>query len=115
MLAPAKRSRLELFQGNRRAAARRWARNGAHPRGAGKGPALPDKREPIVDLRGLEPPEPLVRILDAIAQADGPMRFLLSREPFPLYPMLRGSGFRHAVRRDERGIELTVERKERKP
>ena len=46
---------------------------------------------PAVDLRGLDPPEPLVRILAAIEDAAGPREFLLSREPYPhrdLWPRL---------------------------
>lgn len=65
-------------------------------------------REPC-DLRGLDPPEPLLRILDRVeGEGDGPIVFLLAREPFPLYPMLAAAGWRHGVRRLPDGVELTV-------
>lgn len=71
---------------------------------------------PCIDLRGLEPPEPLMRVLDALeASGDGPCVFLLSRAPLPLYAVLAREGWRHALRRDERGYELTVFREARNP
>lgn len=110
MLTRAQRKRLELVQGNRGDRGARWGRNGVQGRYAGEPPAVPAESG-IVDLRGLEPPEPLVRILDAIADdRAGRLVFLLSREPLPLYLMLRKEGWRHAVRRDERGVELTIYR-----
>ena len=66
----------------------------------------------MIDLRGLAPPEPLVRIFDTIdGGGDGPFVFLLSREPFPLYPMLTVDGWRHHVRRSAEGCEVTIYRK----
>lgn len=53
----------------------------------------------LVDGRGLEPPEPLERVMQALAQlrpGQG-IRLLLLREPFPLYPLLAGRGYRHAT------------------
>ena len=64
-----------------------------------------------VDLRGLDPPEPLVRILAAIEGATGPLEFLLSREPYPLYALLAAAGWRHEVKRGEAAIVLTVTRR----
>jgi hypothetical protein len=63
-----------------------------------------------VDLRGLDPPQPLLRILDALEAAAGPHVFLLAREPLPLYPLLASGGWRRAVRRTDDGVELTVYR-----
>lgn len=53
--------------------------------------------EILVDGRGLEPPEPLERVLAALAAAgpDQMVRLLLPREPFPLYPLLAERGWRH--------------------
>lgn len=50
-----------------------------------------------LDVRGLEPPEPLQRALEAIAalQPGEQLRMLHHREPFPLYAMLRERGFTH--------------------
>jgi hypothetical protein len=64
-----------------------------------------------VDLRGLDPPEPLLRILSALdSDAAGPLVFWLSREPYPLYPMIPASGWRHSVRREDTAVVLTVTR-----
>ena len=67
----------------------------------------------IVDLRGLDPPEPLFRILDTLDTGPGgPHVFLLAREPLPLYAMLRASGWRHRSRHIDEGCEVTVFRGE---
>ncbi len=63
------------------------------------------------DLRGLEPPEPLMRIIDTIGSGErGPFTFLLAREPYPLYAILARDGYRYTVRKEERGVVLTVSR-----
>ena len=65
----------------------------------------------IVDLRGLDPPEPLQRILEALpAATNEPLSFLLSREPFPLYGILKRDGFRYSVQREEAGVRLVIVR-----
>lgn len=66
---------------------------------------------PAVDLRGLDPPEPLLRILAAIEQENGPREFWLAREPFPLYALLAGAGWRHEVRREGATVVLSVSRR----
>lgn len=45
----------------------------------------------VVDARGLEPPEPLDRVLAALARRrpGQRVRLLLHREPFPLYNLLQ--------------------------
>ena len=63
-----------------------------------------------VDLRGLDPPEPLMRILAAIEGGDGPLAFWLSREPYPLYALLSAAGWRHQVSREGGSVLLTVTR-----
>ena len=63
-----------------------------------------------VDLRGLDPPEPMVRILAALDEAGGPREFLLSREPFPLYVLLAAAGWRHDLSQGPAGVVLTVSR-----
>ena len=74
-------------------------------------PTDADRREvPVVDLRGLDPPEPMVRILGAL-HGDGPLHFLLSREPFPLFAILRSEGWRWRTERRADGVELTLERR----
>ena len=63
---------------------------------------------PPFDLRHLDPPEPLVRILERLEAGPGPHTFLLEREPYPLYPLLARDRWRHEMRLDERGYVLTV-------
>ena len=58
-------------------------------------------QEHFLDVRDLDPPEPLMRALDA-AQALLPgdyLRMLHRREPFPLYRLLEQDGFHHLTRR----------------
>ena len=68
-----------------------------------------------IDLRGLEPPEPLLRILDAIDASEGPHRFLLAREPLLLYPLLAAGRWRHELATDERGVMISIYRDPAKP
>jgi hypothetical protein len=71
--------------------------------------ALPEPSPRPCDLRALDPPEPLLRILATVESGDpGPLVFLLAREPHPLYPLLAAAGWRHGVRRLQDGVELTV-------
>jgi uncharacterized protein (DUF2249 family) len=53
----------------------------------------------LVDARWLEPPEPMERVLavlDDLRPGQG-IRFLIHREPMPLYPLLHQMGFRHTT------------------
>jgi hypothetical protein len=54
----------------------------------------------LVDARGLEPPEPLERALQALEllRPGQGIRLLLHREPFPLYPLLTERGYGHDTR-----------------
>lgn len=49
----------------------------------------------VIDVRGLEPPEPLVRTLAALDGLDPAesLLVLLPREPYPLYRALEVNGF----------------------
>ncbi|MCB1788869.1 MAG: DUF2249 domain-containing protein [Gammaproteobacteria bacterium] len=51
--------------------------------------------EQMIDVSGLEPPEPLERIIDTLADlADGDwLRVRHRRDPVPLYRMLRDMGY----------------------
>ena len=66
----------------------------------------------LVDARWLEPPEPMERVLaalDALPPGHG-LRFLIHREPLPLYGLLQHRGYRHRVQRLEDGcFEVFVE------
>ncbi len=73
----------------------------------------PSLREPVraVDMRDLEPPEPLIRILDAIEREPGKtLTVVLRHEPFPLYELLRQRGCRYRGQtRADGGFELVIE------
>lgn len=59
-----------------------------------RGPDAGDAARPVLDLRGLEPPEPFLRILRQMSQQPAaPFQALLPREPLPLYEVLREHGF----------------------
>ena len=55
--------------------------------------------ELLLDVRELEPPEPLVRVLAAAEQLlpGRRIRMVQRFEPFPLYPMLQERGFCYRV------------------
>jgi hypothetical protein len=65
-----------------------------------------------LDLRGLEPPQPMVRIFEALERSPGtPLRAILPHEPLPLYNMLRAQGFKYrGTYRADGAYELVIER-----
>jgi uncharacterized protein (DUF2249 family) len=50
-----------------------------------------------IDVCGLEPPEPLERVLEALSnlQPGQRLRVVIPRQPFPLYPILERNGYQH--------------------
>jgi TusA-related sulfurtransferase len=64
-----------------------------------------DNREEdiFLDVCGLEPPEPLERVLDALASLPpgARLRMLIDREPHPLYGILRNNRYDYSSRVDE--------------
>jgi uncharacterized protein (DUF2249 family) len=52
-----------------------------------------------LDVCGLEPPEPMERVLDALSrlQPGQQIRMLIDREPRPLYRILDQNGYRYTV------------------
>lgn len=54
--------------------------------------------EQLIDARDLEPPEPFVRVMEALELLDlghcSALRLLINREPFPLYRVLEQNGYR---------------------
>jgi uncharacterized protein (DUF2249 family) len=52
-----------------------------------------------IDARGLEPPQPMERVMQTLAllRPGQSIRLLLHREPFPLYPILAERGYRYAT------------------
>jgi hypothetical protein len=69
-------------------------------------------RQATLDLRGLQPPEPMMRIFEALERAPGePLRAILPHEPLPLYGLLRERGFFcTGARRADGGFEILIER-----
>lgn len=65
-----------------------------------------------LDLRGLQPPEPIVRIFEALDRAPGEsLRAILPHEPVPLYALLRERGYSYSgMQRADGGYELLIER-----
>lgn len=46
-----------------------------------------------LDVRGLPPPEPFLRIMEALSSnPEAPLRVLIHKEPLPLYDVLEGHG-----------------------
>jgi hypothetical protein len=63
-----------------------------------------------IDLRGFPAPEPMLRLLERIAESDGPHVFLLPFAPTPIYPLLDSYGWEVAARTTDEGVELTLRR-----
>lgn len=66
----------------------------------------------LVDARWLEPPEPMEKVLVALdaLQPGERVRFLLHREPFPLYGVLQSMGYSHRTHAIEDGcFEILIE------
>jgi len=68
-------------------------------------------QEAAMDLRGLRPPEPMVRIFQALERSPGvPLRVILPHEPVPLYALLRERGFScTGSPRPDGGFEVLIE------
>lgn len=76
-----------------------------------KSKPVPDSVQHLLDVSDLPPPEPLERVLDALADlpAGDSLKVRLPLEPVLLYPMLRSMGM--AWERREAGsavIELVI-------
>ena len=72
----------------------------------------PSNADIVIDGRGLEPPEPLVRTLEALDQI-GPaetLLVLLPHEPYPLYRALQLNGFSwQTTRRPDGPVEVLIQ------
>ena len=53
--------------------------------------------EVVLDVRGLEPPEPLVKVMDALETLPpgDRLRMVHNREPYPLYGILQEDGYQY--------------------
>lgn len=63
-------------------------------------------REVFLDLRGLEPPEPMERVLHALAELlpGQQVRLLIERVPHPLFRILERNDYRHALSEPAPGL-----------
>ena len=87
-----------------------WFRRAGVGGGSGEAPVpmsgpLTD-RPFVIDVRGLEPPEPMVRILEAVERlkAGETLEVLHERRPLFLYPQLDERGFVHETDEPEAGV-----------
>ena len=70
--------------------------------------------EVLLDLRGLFPPEPMERVLDALASLGlgQQIRMLIEREPHPLYRILENNGYVWRCTEPEPGLyQIVIEEK----
>lgn len=78
-------------------------------------PATTGSRRIVLDVRGLEPPQPMVRVLEEMDRL-GPGAVLEvhhDRRPMFLYPQLDERGFAHETDEPEPGLVRILIRKER--
>ncbi|OGB23556.1 MAG: hypothetical protein A3I66_11935 [Burkholderiales bacterium RIFCSPLOWO2_02_FULL_57_36] len=69
------------------------------------------KSDLTLDVCGLEPPEPLERVLEALShlQQDQRLRMLIDREPRPLYRILVANDYLYSVdARPDYLYEITI-------
>jgi len=69
----------------------------------------------VLDVRGLEPPQPMVRVLEALERLrpDGRLEVLHDRRPMFLYPQLDERGFAHETEEPEPGlVRILIRRRE---
>lgn len=78
--------------------------------GAASGKPVPADGVQDIDVRGLEPPEPLIRILDRLESlpAGASLRARTDREPCHLFGEATQRGFRHESREQPDGSWLTT-------
>ena len=74
-------------------------------------PNEPESQEVYLDVCGLEPPEPMERVLEALADLKPGQHvlMLIDREPRPLYRILERNGYRFdATLRDDALYEILI-------
>ena len=71
----------------------------------------------VLDVRGLEPPEPMARVLKAVDRLAPGQRLEVrhGRRPMLLYPLLDNSGFAHETDEPEPGLVRIVIRPRSEP
>ena len=67
-----------------------------------------------IDARGLEPPEPFERVMEAMTELEpgGEILLILNREPVPLYRVLERNGYSwNATWFDDGRVEILIREK----
>lgn len=66
--------------------------------------------ELFLDLRGMFPPEPMERVLAALAELlpGQQIRLLIEREPHPLFRILERNNYRYSCTEQERGLYQVI-------
>lgn len=79
--------------------------------------ASADGDVPVLDVRGLEPPEPMVQILERLDTLRPGQRLVVlhARRPMLLYPQLDERGFQHETEEVEPGLVRIVVRRPAPP
>jgi uncharacterized protein (DUF2249 family) len=90
-----------------------FARDTALPTNRAPHPASTGARHMVLDVRGLEPPEPMVRVLHAIEQLEvgDDLEVRHDRRPIFLYPQLDERGFTHQTDEPAPGLVRIVIRR----
>ena len=68
-----------------------------------------------IDARGLEPPEPFERVMEALCELEpgGEVLLILNREPVPLYGVLERNGYSWKTARfDDGRFEILIRQKQ---
>ncbi len=89
----------------------------AEPVAGVRAAAAVDGDVPVLDVRGLEPPEPMVQILERLDTLRPGQRLVVlhARRPMLLYPQLEERGFLHETEEVEPGLVRIVVRHPRPP
>lgn len=62
-----------------------------------------------IDVRGLPPPEPFETIIQSLPPEGSTLRVLIHREPYPLYEVLRNTGYvRHTTLLSDGNYEILI-------
>jgi uncharacterized protein (DUF2249 family) len=77
-------------------------------------PPPPAKAAPdgVLDVRGLEPPQPMLRVLETLDAVDD-LEVWLDRRPVFLYPQLEDRGFEHETSEPTPGLVRVLIRRRR--
>jgi uncharacterized protein (DUF2249 family) len=83
------------------------------PGQAGAGDAAPGPSTRVIDVRGLEPPQPMVRVLEQLDRLEPgqQLEVIHDRRPLFLYPQLDDRGFVHRTEEPEPGLVRIVIRR----